>query len=94
MLGEVGGGRISWKGAVNVRLLRVISAVTRRWLQRDGCTDTRYQTYEVGRKGASGTGGVAHCHGAWRESLHLIGGVLSLGCSKWNPCGVFLSFDI
>ena len=94
MLGEVGGGRIPWKGVVDVRLLRVISAITRRWLQHGGFTDTRYPTYGVGRKGASGTGGVAHCQGAWRESLYLIGGVLSLGCSKQNPCGVSSSFDI
>lgn len=73
---------------MNVCLLRVTLGVTRKRLQHGGCTDARYQTFEVGSMGASGTGGVVHCHGAWRESLYLIDGVLSLGCSKSNPCGV------
>ena len=36
---------------MKVRFLRVISVVTRRRLQHGGCTDTRYETYEVGDKG-------------------------------------------
>ena len=41
-VGGVGRGRITRKGAVVVRLLRVISVVTRRWPQHGECTDTRY----------------------------------------------------